>query len=174
MASTIRAGNTTPRATCATGGRRLPPKAFSERAKAVVDQYSAYEPLPGLHINGKLTQGENIADIGGLKIAYAAFKKAQAAHHDDPNKKIDGFTPDQRFFLAWAQIWRANQRDQETEAASQHRSAFAGPFPHHRPRLQHAGIPKSLRPARQQPDGPSRKGTRQHLVGAAGPPPVIG
>jgi predicted metalloendopeptidase len=90
-------------------------KAYSERAKAIVDQYSAYEPLPGQHINGELTQGENIADIGGLKIAYAAFKKAQAAHPEEANKKIDGFTPDQRFFLAWAQIWRANQRDEETK-----------------------------------------------------------
>lgn len=90
-------------------------KAFKERAKAVIAQYSAYEPLPGLHINGELTQGENIADIGGLKIAYAAFKKAQAQHPEDAEKKIDGLTPDQRFFLAWAQIWRANQRDEETK-----------------------------------------------------------
>ena len=87
--------------------------AYNQRAKAIVDQYAAYEPLPGLHINGELTQGENIADIGGLKIAYAAFKKAQANHPADANKKIDGFTPDQRFFLAWAQIWRANHRDED-------------------------------------------------------------
>jgi len=65
--------------------------------------------------NGELTQGENIADIGGLKIAYAAFQKALAKHPEDANKKIDGFTPDQRFFLAWAQIWRANQRDEDTK-----------------------------------------------------------
>ena len=90
-------------------------KAYDERAKAIIDQYAAYEALPGLHINGELTQGENIADIGGLKIAYAAFQKAQAEHPEEANKKIDGFTPDQRFFLAWAQIWRANQRDEETK-----------------------------------------------------------
>jgi putative endopeptidase len=90
-------------------------KAYNERAKAIIDQYAAYEPLSGLHINGELTQGENIADIGGLKIAYAAFQKALAGHPENANKKIDGFTPDQRFFLAWAQIWRANQRDQETK-----------------------------------------------------------
>jgi putative endopeptidase len=86
---------------------------FAARAKEVVAQYSAIEPLPGLHINGKLTQGENIADIGGLKIAYAAFQKALAKHPEEANKKIDGFTPDQRFFLAWAQIWRNNQRDED-------------------------------------------------------------
>jgi predicted metalloendopeptidase len=90
-------------------------KAYTERSKAIAAQYSAYEPLPGLHINGELTLGENTADIGGLKIAYAAFRKALAAHPEDANKKIDGFTPDQRFFLAWAQVWRANQRDAETK-----------------------------------------------------------
>ncbi len=88
-------------------------QAYNERAKTIIDQYAAYEPLPGLHINGELTQGENIADIGGLKIAYAAFKKAQAKHPEDADKKIDGLTPDQRFFLAWAQIWRANHRDED-------------------------------------------------------------
>ena len=88
-------------------------KAYTERSKAIVAQYAAYEPLPGLHINGELTQGENIADNGGLKIAYAAFQKALAKHPEEANKKIDGFTPDQRFFLAWAQIWRANQRDED-------------------------------------------------------------
>ncbi len=90
-------------------------KAFTERAKAVIAQYSACEPLPGLHINGELTQGENIADIGGLKIAYAAFQKALARHPEEASKKIDGFTPNQRFFLAWAQIWRVNQRVEETK-----------------------------------------------------------
>ncbi len=89
-------------------------KAYTERAKAIIAQYAAYEALPGKHLNGELTQGENIADIGGLKIAYAAFKKAQAKHPEDAEKKIDGYTPDQRFFLAWAQVWRANMREQET------------------------------------------------------------
>jgi predicted metalloendopeptidase len=61
-------------------------------------------------VNGELTQGENIADLGGLKIAYAAFKKATAGK---PQEKIDGFTPDQRFFLAFAQIWRSKIRDED-------------------------------------------------------------
>ena len=55
-------------------------RSYTERSKAIVAQYAAYEPLPGLHINGELTQGENIADNGGLKIAYAAFQKALAKH----------------------------------------------------------------------------------------------
>src|ERR1044071_5616409 len=89
-------------------------EAYLKRSKAVVAQYAAYEPLPGQHINGELTQGENIADIGGLKIAYLAFQKALAKHPEQREKKIDGFTPEQRFFLGFAPSWRPNQRDEET------------------------------------------------------------
>ena len=70
---------------------------YDKRRKAVVDQYSVYAPLPGQHVNGELTQGENIADIGGLKLAYAAFQKALDKHPEERNKKIDGLTPEQRF-----------------------------------------------------------------------------
>ena len=86
-------------------------KAYTDRSKAIVAQYAAYEPLPGLHINGELTQGENIADIGGVKIAFMALQKAIAKK--GPQPKIDGFTPEQRFFLGFAQIWRNNQRDED-------------------------------------------------------------
>jgi predicted metalloendopeptidase len=82
---------------------------YKERSQKIVQQYSEYEPLPGMHINGELTLGENTADDGGVKIAYAAFKKATAGK---PQDKIDGFTPDQRFFLGWAQVWRSNIRDE--------------------------------------------------------------
>jgi predicted metalloendopeptidase len=82
-------------------------KRFEARANHIVKQYDAFEVLPGLHINGKLTLGENIADIGGLRVSYEAFKLA--AKGKDP-KPMDGFTPDQRFFLAFAQGWRTNQR----------------------------------------------------------------
>jgi predicted metalloendopeptidase len=87
--------------------------AYEKRRKAVVDQYNEYEPLPGLHVNGELTQGENIADIGGVKIAYAALQKALAKHPEERDKKIDGFTPEQRFFLAFAGIWRSKIRDED-------------------------------------------------------------
>jgi putative endopeptidase len=87
--------------------------AYEKRRKAVVDQYNEYEPLPGLHVNGELTQGENIADIGGVKIAYAALQKALDKHPEQRNQKIDGFTPEQRFFLAFAGIWRSKIRDEE-------------------------------------------------------------
>src|ERR1700736_3095960 len=83
---------------------------FKERSGAIVKQYSEYEPLSGLHVNGELTQGENIADLGGVKLAYAALQKALAGK---PREKIDGFTPEQRFFLSFAQIWRSKQRDED-------------------------------------------------------------
>ncbi|HLW34756.1 MAG TPA: M13 family metallopeptidase [Chthoniobacterales bacterium] len=87
--------------------------AYEKRRQAVVDQYNEYEGLPGLHVNGELTQGENIADIGGVKIAYAALQKALDKHPEQRNQKIDGFTPEQRFFLAFAGIWRSKIRDEE-------------------------------------------------------------
>lgn len=82
-------------------------KRFTERAELVAKQYDAYEPLPGLHINGHQTLGENIADVGGLRVSYEAFKLATAGKKLEP---VDGFTPDQRFFIAFAQGWRTNDR----------------------------------------------------------------
>ncbi|MFB9864129.1 M13 family metallopeptidase [Rufibacter immobilis] len=78
---------------------------FKQRTDLVDRQYSAMQPLDSVFVNGKLTMGENIADIGGLNIAFTALQKAIANKNVG---KIDGFTPDQRFFLAWAQIWRTN------------------------------------------------------------------
>lgn len=82
-------------------------KNFQARADLIVKQFDAYVPVDDKHINGQLTQGENIADLGGLKIAYLAFEKAGETQRRRP---IDGFTPEQRFFLAYAQAWRANIR----------------------------------------------------------------
>ena len=84
---------------------------FMAKADVVGKQYDAFSPLDSLHVNGKLTMGENLADLGGLTIAYAAFMKTPQAK---AGKLIDGFTPEQRFFLNWAQIWRINQRPETT------------------------------------------------------------
>jgi putative endopeptidase len=82
---------------------------FRAKVKVVIDQYNKYTVLNNLHVNGALTQGENLADIGGLTIAYQAFKNTPEGKSD---KKIGGFTPDQRFFLSFAQIWRIKDRDE--------------------------------------------------------------
>ena len=80
---------------------------FRKKADLVVDQYNRSFVIDTFHINGELTQGENIADIGGVAIAHEAFKKTEEGKS---NEKIDGLTPDQRFFIAYAEIWRSKWR----------------------------------------------------------------
>ncbi len=83
---------------------------FKEHTRVMVNFFNNIEVLPGLHANGELTQGENIADHGGLKIAYTAFKNATKDH---PLPTVDGFTPEQRFFLAYAGVWAQNITEEE-------------------------------------------------------------
>ncbi|HEX8607372.1 MAG TPA: M13 family metallopeptidase [Pedobacter sp.] len=78
---------------------------FEAKTKALGEQFDAYTVLDTIHVIGKLTMGENIGDLGGLNAAYTAFKMTKQGQSDE---KIDGFTPDQRFFLSWAQVWRGN------------------------------------------------------------------
>jgi putative endopeptidase len=85
-------------------------KAFEARAQKLVDQYDSYEALPGLHVKGRLTLGENIADLGGVTIAFEALQRSLK---EKERKLVDGLTPEQRFFLSWAQGWRTNIRDNE-------------------------------------------------------------
>jgi len=84
---------------------------FVKQTKVLIDEFNAYKMLDSLHVNGELTIGENIADMGGLTVAHVALLKALQGK--DVNTKIDGFTSDQRFFLAYAQVWRGNTRDKE-------------------------------------------------------------
>jgi len=84
-------------------------KAFEARTKQLIAQYDAYEPLPGHRVQGALTIGENIGDLGGASIAYQAYKlslKGKTA------PVLDGFTGDQRFFIGWGQIWARKYRDE--------------------------------------------------------------
>lgn len=83
---------------------------FKERAQVMVDFFNHIEVLPGLHANGELTLGENLADHGGLNVAFLAF---QNATKDAPLGVVDGFTPEQRFFLAYATLWAGNIRDEQ-------------------------------------------------------------
>jgi len=84
-------------------------KKFEERADCVINQFGGYQIQEGLNINGKLTLGENIADLGGLAMAYAAYQKSLEGKTKPAN--IDGFTPEQRFFLGYAQIWAAKSTE---------------------------------------------------------------
>lgn len=86
-------------------------KNFTERADKVASEYDAFTVLDTIHVNGKLTLGENLADLGGLNIAYEAFSKTKEFKD---GKKIGGFTPQQRFFLSWAQVWRNNTLPETT------------------------------------------------------------
>ncbi|GAA4016379.1 M13 family metallopeptidase [Hymenobacter fastidiosus] len=84
---------------------------FTQRADMVGAQYDAFMPLDSVHVNGKLTMGENLADFGGLSLAYSALQKQlQKQYGSNPRPLYDGLTPEQRFFLSWAQIWRTNAR----------------------------------------------------------------
>jgi putative endopeptidase len=87
-------------------------KGFSSRTDKLVAQFNGYEAMPGKHVDGSHTLGENIADLGGLATAYDAMLKATA---DKPDPKTDGLTRDQRFFLNWATVWRRNFTPQELE-----------------------------------------------------------
>ncbi|OHE83143.1 MAG: peptidase [Lysobacterales bacterium RIFOXYA1_FULL_69_10] len=85
-------------------------KGFSDLTGKLVNQFNAYEAVPGKNVNGKLTLGENIADLGGLAVAYDAMKKATA---DSEDPMTEGMTRDQRFFANWATVWRRNFTDEE-------------------------------------------------------------
>jgi putative endopeptidase len=85
-------------------------KAFEQHTNPLIDQYGKFEVLDSLYINGKMTLGENIADLGGATVAYNAYRLSLAGKPEP--EKIDGFTGNQRFFLSYAQIWRNNMREQ--------------------------------------------------------------
>ncbi len=91
---------------------------FKSRTGKLVDQFNGYAPLkdkPDLHVNGQLTLGENIADLGGLNVAYDALQNALKKNPTEANEKIDGYTQDQRYFLSWARVWRQNIRPKSAE-----------------------------------------------------------
>lgn len=86
--------------------------AFQVRAGALGRQYDQYSPVEGMTVNGQLTMGENIGDLGGMQMAYAAYRRYVDDYHNGEAPVIDGLTGDQRFFLAWAQIWRTKIREE--------------------------------------------------------------
>lgn len=129
---------------------------FNAKAKGVVEQYNAYVVLDSLHVNGALTLGENLADIGGLAIAYDAFKMTKQGQGSE---KLFGYTPDQRFFLGYAQVWRLIDRPESmrtritTDPHSPEEFRVNGPLANFDPFYQAFGVTekhKLYRPADQR------------------------
>jgi putative endopeptidase len=110
-------------------------KAFEQRAACIDDQYSSFTVAPGVHINGKLTLGENTADNGGARVALMAL--LNTIPKEAMGKKIDGFTPEQRFFLAFGQIWCANEREEAVRLQVQ-------TDPHSPPRFRVNGVVQNM------------------------------
>ena len=132
--------------------------------RSSVKQYDAYEPIPGVHIKGELTLGENLGDLGGLEIAYAAYRRHVAKHGEPP--VIDGLTGDQRFFIAYGYSWQSKQRDGRASRAAADRPALAGQISRQRRRPQHGRLVQGVqRPARRQAL-PAARTARADLVGS--------
>jgi endothelin-converting enzyme/putative endopeptidase len=91
---------------------------FNEKADCMVRQYDAIEPVPGVHLNGKLTLGENLADLGGLWLAWVAWLDKAHAAHLDMAAKTEGYTAEQRFWIAYAQQWCTQTRPEQLRAAA--------------------------------------------------------
>ena len=92
---------------------------FNNRAQCMVKQYDAIEAVPGVHLNGKLTLGENLADLGGLWLAWLAWQEKAQAAHVDMSARMDGYTPDQRFWIAYAQQWCTQTRPEQLRTQAQ-------------------------------------------------------
>jgi endothelin-converting enzyme/putative endopeptidase len=92
---------------------------FKQKAQCEIDQYDAIEAVPGVHLNGKLTLGENLADVGGLWLAWLAWQDKAQAQHVDLTAKTDGYTPDQRFWIAYAQQWCTDTRPERLRSQAQ-------------------------------------------------------
>jgi len=89
---------------------------FEEKTSALVQQYDGFSPLPNMTVNGALSLGENIGDLGGLSIAHHAYQMYLADHHNGQAPVLNDFTGDQRFFLAWAQVWRTIETEESLRA----------------------------------------------------------
>jgi endothelin-converting enzyme/putative endopeptidase len=100
-------------------------KEFEQRAECFVKEYAAFEPLPGVHLNGKLTLGENTADNGGLRLAFMALMESL---NGKKPAKIDGFTPEQRLFLGFGQVWCENTREEMAKMMAQTNPHSPGKF----------------------------------------------
>lgn len=140
-------------------------KKFDALADRLMQQYDQYTPIPdkpGLHVNGKLTQREDIADLGGLNIAYTALQNALKADPAEADQKIDGLTQDQRFFLNSARVWEGTARPKYAELALNVDPHAPAKIPCIRIGQQHAAIRPGFPVQAGREDG--AQGSGQDLV----------
>ena len=137
---------------------------FDTRTKCVADQYAQYVMVDDIHVNGELTLGENVADLGGEILAFMAWKDATK---DKTLHPIDGLTPEQRFFVGFAQWDCANDARRKPARASYDRSAFSAAVSHQRRGGQYAGICARLLVQSGAAHGESARESLQGLVSAA-------
>lgn len=130
---------------------------FNKLEKCFENEYSAFSPIPGVHLNGKLTLGENTADNGGVRLAYLALLKELAKKEIPLDKKTDGYTPAQRFFLSYAQIWCAHMRPELARLQAQ-------TDPHSTPQFRVNGVVSNM-PQFSQAFG-CKAGDKMHVVHA--------
>ena len=126
---------------------------FTDRADCMVKQYDAIEAVPGVHLNGKLTLGENLADLGGLWLAWLAWMDKAEAAHLDMTAKTDGYTPDQRFWIAYAQQWCTQTRPEQLRTQARDRSARTGRVPYQLGAPGSAGVCQKLQLQEDGGDG---------------------
>ncbi len=123
---------------------------FNQLADCIVKEYAGFEPVPGVHLNGKLTLGENTADNGGLRLAYMALEDSLAKRTGEKNQQKDGYSTPQRFFIGWGQVWCANERPEVMRLRAQ-------TDPHAAPQFRVNGVVKNMEAFSQawscKPDG---------------------
>ena len=141
--------------------RRPTPRASTACTDKLVEQFDGYEAAPGMKVNGNLTLGENIADLGGLAIAYDAMKKATDG---TPDPKTDGLTRDQRFFLNWATVWRRNFTPEELKVRLATDPHAPAQLPRDRRAVEPAGVRRRVRVQGRRPDGARRRQAGRDLV----------
>ena len=148
-------------AACPTGGPPASAKLYTGRTEVLVKQYNGYEPIPGVHIKGGLTLGENLGDLGGLEVAYAAYKRYVAQHGDPP--VIDGLTGDQRFFIAYGYSWETKQREGALRGAVADQRAQPGQISRQRRRPEFRPVVQSVQRAARRQALSAARAARPHL-----------
>ena len=136
-------------------------KQFALRTTMLGAQASRFAPVPGLHVNGELTMVENVGDLVGLSVAFAAYKRSLGGQ---PSPVIDGFTGEQRFFLGWGQIWRAKTRDEYVRQSLMIERTRSGAVQGQRPRQQCRCVLRGLRREADRQAVSARCRTRSNLV----------